>query len=44
VDVRVSPRLSIAGYVAGIRGGDVVGRTFADRQLVFGFIESTVQF
>jgi hypothetical protein len=44
VDVRVLPRWTLGGYLGAIRGGDVISRTFAGRALLFGFIESTLQF
>jgi hypothetical protein len=43
-DVRVLPRWTVGSYLGVIRGGEVVRRTFADRHLLFGFIESTLQF
>jgi hypothetical protein len=43
-DVRVSSRWTIGTYLGSIFGGEVVTRTFADRLLLFAFVESTVQF
>jgi hypothetical protein len=43
-DIRVLPRWTLGGYLGAIHGGDVIGRTFAGRNLFFGFIESTLQF
>jgi hypothetical protein len=43
-DVRILPRWTLGGYVAAIRGGSVVERTFAGKRLLFGFIENTVDF
>ena len=43
-DVRIRPRWTVGGYLGWIHGGDVVTRTFDGNQLVFGFLESTVQF
>jgi hypothetical protein len=43
-DVRVFPRWTLGGFLAWIRGGEVVRRAFAGNRLLFGFVESTVQF
>ncbi len=43
-DVRVVPRWTVGGYLGSIFGGEVVTRTFAGSHLVFGFVESTIQF
>lgn len=44
VDVRLSRRWSVNGYVGVIRGGEVVRRTFAGRWLVFAYVENVLQF
>jgi hypothetical protein len=44
VDWTVSPHFSVNGYLGRMTGGDVVGRTFADTILTFGYIETVVSF
>ena len=43
-DFRVLPRWTLGGYLGAIHGGDVISRTFAGKNLFFGFVESTLQF
>jgi hypothetical protein len=44
VDVRVTARWSVYGYVGRIWGGDVVQRTFAGDRLFFGYVEQVLRF
>lgn len=44
VDVRLTRRWSVNGYLGVIRGGEVVRRTFAGRWLVFAYLENVLQF
>jgi hypothetical protein len=44
VDYSVNAHLSVNGFVAHMRGGDVVGQSFAGRDLRFGYIETLVRF
>jgi hypothetical protein len=44
VDYSVNTHLSVNGFIAHIRGGDVVGQSFAGRDLRFGYIETLVRF
>jgi hypothetical protein len=44
VDVRLTRRWSINGYLGIVRGGEVVRRSFAGRWLGFGYLENVVQF
>jgi hypothetical protein len=39
-DYVINPHWSINGYAGWLRGGDVVGRLFADRHLRFAYIEN----
>jgi hypothetical protein len=43
-DYAISRHWSIGGFVGAMRGGNVVRRSFAGRTMVFGFVESAVQF
>jgi Alginate export len=43
-DYRFNRHFSINGYLGGIHGGDIVAQTFAGRQLVFGYLETVIQF
>jgi hypothetical protein len=40
----VNTHLSVNGFIAHMRGGDVVGRSFVGRDLRFGYIETLVRF
>jgi hypothetical protein len=44
VDYSVNTHLSVNGFIAHMRGGDVVGRSFVGRDLRFGYIETLVRF
>ena len=43
-DVRIVPRWTVGAYVGSIYGGQIVTRTFDGDLLLFGFVESTIQF
>ena len=43
-DYAVTPHWSINGFLGVIRGGPVVRRRFAGRTLIFGYLESAIQF
>jgi hypothetical protein len=43
-DVRIAPRWTLGTYLGTIYGGEIIDRTFAGDFLLFGFIESTIQF
>src|SRR5918993_1132425 len=44
VDYSVNTHLSVNGFIAHMRGGDVVGQSFVGRDLRFGYIETLVRF
>lgn len=44
VDWTVSPHFSLNGYLGRMKGGDVVGGTFAGTRLMFGYVETVVSF
>ncbi len=43
-DLRIVPQWTVGGYLGSIYGGEIVTRTFAGDVLLFGFVESTIQF
>jgi hypothetical protein len=43
-DYTVNTHLSVNGFFAQMRGGDVVGQSFTGRSLRFGYIETLVRF
>ncbi len=43
-DWTVSPRLSMNAYLGRMSGGDVVGRLFQGRRLVFGYLEASISY
>jgi hypothetical protein len=43
-DIRILPRWTVGTYLGSIHGGEIVKRTFNGDVLLFGFVESTIQF
>jgi hypothetical protein len=43
-DIRILPRWTVGSYLGGIRGGNVIRRTFSGQVLLFGFVENVLQF
>lgn len=43
-DYRFNRHFSVNGYLGGIHGGDIIAQTFAGARLLFGYLETVIQF